>query len=106
MDKDLQAIKDAWESRPAAGQRSSTERGVRDKDKSVYAKADKYVAAHPEDFKGFDALPMEVIVRSLELARDTGDEASEWKFQTWLFHQFEPQDIGGVHTATVRVNNG
>jgi hypothetical protein len=106
MDNDLQAIKDAWEGRPAVGQASSTEPDVRDKDTSVYELADKYVAAHPEDFKGFDALGMEVIVTALEKARETGDEASEWKFQTWLFHQFEPQNIGGTHTATVRVHNG
>lgn len=106
MDKDLQSIKDKWESRAAAGQASSTEDGVNAKDKSVYALADKYVDAHPDEFKGFDALPLELVVGALEKARETGDEASEWKFQTWLFHRFEPQNIGGTHTATVRLNNG
>lgn len=115
MDKDLQAIRDAWEKRPAAGQRSSaTAKGLpsdqgqelRQEDDSVYKLADKYVDAHPEDFGGFDALPLDVIVGALEKARETGDEASEWKFQTWLFHRFEPQNIGGTHTATVRLNNG
>jgi len=106
MDKDLQAIKEAWENRPAAGQASSTESGVRDKDDSVYAKADKYVAAHKDTFAGFEALSMDLIVAALEKARENGDEAEEWKFQTWLFHRFEPQNIGGTHTATVRVSNG
>lgn len=106
MDKDLQAIKDAWENRPAAGQASSTEAGVGEKDASVYALADKYVKAHADQFKGFDALGMDVIVAALEKARENGDENQEWVFQTWLFHRFEPQNIGGTHTATVRVTNG
>lgn len=115
MDKDLEAIKNAWEKRPAAGQRSSaTPKGlpsgdgqeIRQEDTSVYDLADSYVEAHPEEFAGMEHLDLPVLVAALEKARESGDEAQEWKFQTFLFHHFEPQNIGGVHQATVRVTNG
>ena len=71
MDKDLQAIKDKWESRPAAGPASSDPNGaeLRAEDDSVYKLSDKYVAAHPDDFAGLDRMGLELVVKLLEEAQ-------------------------------------
>lgn len=105
MDDDLKAIKDGWESRDAAGIRSSSGEASLEDDNKVYALADEYVAAHTEEFAAWDNLSLDVLVKTLEEARDKGDEVSVWKIQAWLFHKFEPQNIGGTYQAQLRVRN-
>jgi hypothetical protein len=103
MADDLKAIREAWEKRDARGQRSSSGNANLEDDDKVRKLADKYVAAHKDDFAGFDNLPLEVLVRTLESYREQGDEEGQWKIETWLLHHFEPQNIGGTHEATVRL---
>lgn len=67
--------------------------------------ADAYVAENPEQFVNLQNLSLEECVRSLEVFRDAGFE-DEWrKVQVWLWHTYEPQNIGGTYTATVRVQD-
>lgn len=108
MDADLKAIADAWESRPAAGTASSGPDGedLRSEDASVYELADAYVAAHPDDFAGFASLPLEALVKTIDTYRSDGRDDDAMKVQVWLWHHFEPQNIGGTYHATIRVPNG
>jgi hypothetical protein len=103
MAEDLKAIREAWEKRDARGLRSSSGKVSLEDDDKVRKLADKYVAAHKNDFAGFDNLSQDLLVRQLETYRDSGDEDGEWKIQTWLLHHFEPQNIGGTYEAQVRV---
>jgi hypothetical protein len=104
MDKDLQAIRDAWKARSAAGVRSSNPKGVDlSDDDAVRKQADKYVSAHAKEFAGWDNLPLDVLVKSVENYRETGQEAEQWKVEAWLLHHFAPQNIGGTYEAQVRV---
>jgi hypothetical protein len=108
MDKALEAIRDAWEGRPAAGTASSGDDGpklARDDDKARKL-ADKFVEANADTFAGYDNLSQELLVRMLEDARERGDEEGQWKTQAWLFHRFEPQNIGGTYEGKLRVSNG
>lgn len=108
MDKGLEAIRDAWRDRPAAGDRSSDPDGreLAQEDKSVYQLADDYVASNTDAYAGYDNLSMDLLVKQLEEYRGKGDEDGEWKIQAYLFHRFEPQNIGGPVEATVRIPNG
>lgn len=104
MNSELQAIKEAWEQRPAAGEASSGPDGVArsERDNKVVTLADKYVADHPEEFDGFKERSLESIVEALELCRLAGMEDDEWRLQVWIFHRFEFQNIGGPAQAQVR----
>lgn len=108
MEADLQAIADAWENRPAAGEASSGPDGeeAAAQDADVYELADAYVAAHPDDFAGFAALPLEALVKTIDTYRTDGRDEDAMKVQVWLWHHFEPQKIGGTYEATLRVPNG
>lgn len=107
MDAKLAAIKDAWEGRPAAGAASSDPEGVSLKeDDKVRTLADKYVADHKSEFAGYENLSQGLLVKQLEEYRETGDEDGEWKIQAWLFHHFEPQNVGGPAEAKIRIPNG
>jgi hypothetical protein len=103
MAEDLKAIREAWEKRDARGQRSSSGKASLEDDDKVRKLADKYVAAHKADFAGFEHLSLDALVKTLEGYRESGDEEGEWKIQTWLFHHFEPQNIGGTYEAQLRV---
>src|SRR5215207_1716823 len=102
MADDLKTIREAWEKRDARGARGSSGRANLEDDNKVRKLADKYVAAHKADYAGFDNLSQDVLVRTLEDYRDKGDEDNVWKVQAWLFHRFEPQNIGGPAEAQVR----
>lgn len=104
MTDDLKAIREAWEQRQAAGSASSDPAGVSlEDDNQVRTLADEYVAANEADYAGFENLNLDVLVRQLETYREQGDEDGEWKIQAWLFHRFEPQNIGGTYEAQVRL---
>lgn len=105
MNEDLQAIKDAWEGRASAGLASSSpdEQVSLEDDNNVYALADEFVAANPDDYAAWENLSLDILVKTLEEARDKGDEESVWKIQAWLFHHFEPQNIGGTYKAELRI---
>lgn len=95
MNDDLQAIKDAWDKTTGDGR---DEEGTR-------AMADAYVAGHADEYAGFDNIPLDVLVTMESDARNRGDLDETWKIETWLLHRFEPQNIGGVYQAQVRLPN-
>lgn len=104
MDDELKAIFDAWENRPASGPASSGPDGEAhaDEDNAVYAMADEYVAAHPDDFAGWDNIPLEALVRTIDAYREDGRDTDAKRVQVWLWHAWEPQRIGGTYHATLR----
>ena len=112
MNAELQKIRDAWDSRDAAGVRSSqSAKGLPkdgtdllEGDQKVYKMADAYVDKHPDEFAGFENLSLDVCVKVLEDARDNGREDDEQRMQIWLWHAFEPQNIGGKVDAKVRIH--
>lgn len=92
MNKELEAIKDAW---------SKTTGDGRDRGTTVKL-CDAYVAAHPELFAGLDKIDLPILVQLLSSRRDAGDDEGAWNIEAFLIHRFEPQQIGGEYKATVR----
>lgn len=95
MDKELEAIRDAEDKTTGDG---------RDHAKAVEL-ADAYVAAHPEKFAGLDHFDIPLLVQLVSRKRDAGDEQGRWEVEAWLLHKYEPQNIGGEYTASVRLPN-
>ena len=93
MKKEFAAIKDAMDKKTGDG---------RDHDKAI-ALADKYVKAHPEEFAEMQNLTLEQCVKNVETFRETGQDDWEMRFEVWLLHHFEPQNIGGAAEPTVRL---
>lgn len=85
----LQDIEDAW----AAG---AGEIG------NVRSLADAYVAEHPDEFKELSGLSIEQLVQAVDVFRAAGLTESLQRVETWLFHHFEAQNIGGPASVTVR----
>lgn len=92
-DKDLQAIRDAWDKESGGG---------RDEDKAR-ALADKYVAKHPEQFDGLAEKSIHELVKAVDVFRDAGMDDEQWRIETYLLHRYNPQEIGGPTAATVRI---
>lgn len=73
--------------------------------------ADAYVAANPGKFADHADLPIEACVSLVDIFREAvakgvaGMDARLWEVEVWLLHRFEPQNIGGTHTATIRIPN-
>jgi hypothetical protein len=105
MADELKTIRDAWEKRDARGVRSSSGKASLEDDQNVYKLADKYVAAHKADFAGFDNLPLEALVKTLEQYREEGRDEDAERIQVWLWHRFEPQNIGGTYEPVLRKVN-
>jgi len=117
MHKDLQNVKDAWEKRDAAGQRSSaddkgkplpaSESEARAKgDDKVRKQADTVVKNNTDLFKGLEGIPRDVIVKMVDDAREKGNEEEVQRLETWCLHRFEPQKIGVQFDVEVRKVNG
>lgn len=85
----LQDIEDAW----AVGA------GESDKVRSL---ADAYVAEHPDEFKELSSMTVEQLVQAVDVFRAAGLKESLQRVETWLWHHFEPQNIGGPAAVTVR----
>jgi hypothetical protein len=85
----LQDIEDAWD----AGE------GEMEK---VRALADAYVSDHPDEFKELSAMSVEQLVQAVDVFRQAGLKESLLRVEAWLWHHFEPQNIGGPATVTVR----
>lgn len=108
MREELEAIKTAWENRPAAGIVSSSDEGdqLSRHDNDVVVLADAFVAANPDLFNDLVDKDLPECVESLDKLRDAGLTELEWLVQTWIFHKFEFQNIGGTAQAVIRVVNG
>ena len=99
MNAELKAIRDAWDPGDPVAKNIDSKRDT----VKTLKLADKYVAAHPEEFVGLLEKSLEDCVKTLEVFRDAGLTEDEWRVQTWLFHRFEPQSIGGVYQPQLRV---
>jgi hypothetical protein len=98
MSVKLSQIRDAWENRPAAGTASSGDNAesLVNKDSDVYTLAHAYVEANPDEFREYESKDLDGCVKAVEAFRAAGLEESYWRAQTWLFHKFPPQQIGGT----------
>ncbi|OKH70828.1 hypothetical protein EB72_24855 [Mycobacterium sp. SWH-M1] len=92
---ELQAIRDAWDN----------ENGSRDVDLTL-SLADQYVSAHPAEFGGLRDMSLDKLVKAVEVFRGAEMTDDEWRVQTWIFHNFEFQNIGGPAQVQVRQING
>lgn len=64
--------------------------------------SDAYVAANPSVYADYDE-DIHLGVKRVEVFRDAGLETSQWQAEAWLLHTFDPQNIGGIAAATIRV---
>ena len=111
-DPALQAIRDAWDK----------EKGGRDEDEPRRL-SDEYVSAHPELFEKLQGMTQKQCVQAIDVLRDQPDnqfgsllrstvfgdadvEEPWFLVQVWLWHEFEPQNIGGTYEGELRVNHG
>jgi hypothetical protein len=88
----LDEIHDAWDKATGDG---------RDEDQTR-ALADAYVAEHPDEFANLRDLSQEDLVKAIDVFRAAGFETDVQRIQTWLWHRFEPQAIGGPLRQTIR----
>ena len=110
MNNELQAISDAWDKSVGEGRDENEARRL----------ADRYVEAHPEQFAVLATLTQEQCVQAIDVLRDQpnnnlapvvcatilGADAtpSDWfRIQVWLWHRYEPQNIGGEVEAKLRI---
>jgi len=94
MREEFEAIKDAWDADTGEGRDEELVREM----------ADAYVASSPGEFAGFEGMDEKQLVKALEVFRDAGLEEDEFRVQVWIWHYFEPQDIGGTYRAKVRTH--
>jgi hypothetical protein len=64
--------------------------------------ADAYVAEHPDEFAQFEGKSLEELVRAVDVFREAGWVEEHLRVETWLWHHFEPQNIGGAAVVQVR----
>lgn len=119
MNKELQAIHDAWDFGD-----QTTKGGKKRDEKKARSLADKYVAAHPEQFTVLETMSEDAVIHALSVLRDEVDnpmrttlsstffsdktpdvdDADSWfLLQVWLWHAWEPRQIGGDFQAKARV---
>jgi hypothetical protein len=89
MATSLQEIEDLWNG------------GAGDAE-AVRALADEYVAANAAAFADLAEKPIEALVKAVDIFRQAGMKSDQQRIECWLWHHFEPQNIGGVPQATVR----
>lgn len=65
--------------------------------------ADEFVTANPALFTDMATKPVDELVNAVDKFREAGFEENQWQVEAWLLHHFEPQNIGGSASATVRV---
>lgn len=92
-EKELQAIKDAWDKKTGEGRDDAKAREL----------ADKYVKAHPEHFAALDKKSVEELVKAVDVFREAGWEDEQWRVEAFLLSQYEPQEIGGTATPKLRI---
>lgn len=93
MDSDLEQIRDAWDKSTGDGRDEARAREL----------ADAYVEAHPDEFASLKELSLEECVKAVDVFRAAGMETDVWRIETWLWHRYEPQVIGGQADAKVRI---
>lgn len=92
MNAELEAIRDAWDKNTGDG-----------RDESARELADEYVVAHEDQFASLKNMTLDQCVQAVDVFRQAGMEEEQWRVETWLLHRYEPQNIGGVADAKVRL---
>lgn len=98
----LKDIRDAWD--PGDPHTKNVD-SKRDEDKARKL-ADAYVKANPDEFTELADMTIEQCVQAIDVFRAAGMEDSQWRVEAWLFHKYEPQQVGGTYEAKVRLHNG
>lgn len=93
MDADLEAVKNAWDKSTGDGRDEARTREL----------ADAYVEAHPDEFASLRELSLEDCVKAVDVFREAGMDTEVARIDVWLWHHFEPQNIGGTAAPTVRI---
>lgn len=70
---------------------------------AVRAAADTYVAAHAEEFSEYADKTIPDLVASVDVFRAAGWLDKVRHIDVWLWHHFEPQNIGGEAVVQVRI---
>lgn len=96
LNTDLLAIKDAWDTETGNGRDMPLAQSL----------SDAYVAANTGYYDGFSDMDLPSLVGALETFRAAGMENDEWSVQVWIWHKFEPQNIGGLYQPQIRIVNG
>lgn len=99
MHEKLEAIRNAWDKEVGDGRDEELARRL----------ADEFVAENPDlytDYKGRvleDVEGVTGLVSAVDVLRQAGMLEEQWRVEAWLLHRFNPQDIGGSVSATVRI---
>ncbi|SPX87715.1 hypothetical protein [Mycobacteroides abscessus] len=93
MNADLEAIKSAMDKDREGGRDQELARTL----------ADSYVAANPDEFTDLTDKTLSACVEAVDVFRNAGYDEMQWRVETWLLHNFEPQHIGGETQAQVRI---
>jgi len=75
--------------------------GGRDLDAARVA-ADKYIAAHPEQFNDYVNMNEHDLAKAADVFRAAGMDDVVDRIEMWVRSKFEPQQIGGQVEATRR----
>lgn len=94
MNSQLAAIAEAMDKTSEGGRNELLARAL----------ADDYVEANPGLFTELESMSIHELVHAVEVFRDAGMVDEQWRVETWLLHRFNPQDIGGPASATVRIS--
>jgi hypothetical protein len=65
--------------------------------------ADEYVTANPNDFTTLADLSLEECVKAVCVFRDAGMSDNHYQIEAWLLHKWEPQNIGGEASPSLRL---
>lgn len=72
------------------------------------AASDTYITANPDLFTGYASSEQDDLVEQLETFRNAVKAEGDWaddtwrRVQVWLWHKFDPKNIGGVADAIIR----
>lgn len=95
MDAELDAIFAAWDKTDGGGRDDALTRSL----------STTYVADHPELFATLASFgdDQDRVIKSLEVFRDAGWTEQSRLCQVWLWRTFQPQQVGGVFEAELRL---
>ncbi len=93
MKVEFAAIYDAWSPETNGGRDEALTRQL----------SDQYVADHPSEFDGYDQMDIASLVTAVDTFRAAGLVDDQARVEVWLWHRFEPQNIGGVYQPSIRV---
>jgi len=93
LSPELAAIKDAMDKQTGDGRDHA----------GAVTLAEAYVTENPDLFAPLRDLPIEDLVKSVDVLRAAGLEEEHWRVEAYLLAKFNPQSIGGEYHPTVRL---